>query len=74
MTKVYFVKASAKDDLDTIHKKIYSLYVQAGFDNLFSMEDLIAIKIHFGEKGNTTHIPANYFNKVIRFKVLSQTP
>ena len=65
MTKVYFVKASAKDDLDTIHKKIYSLYVQAGFDNLFSMEDLIAIKIHFGEKGNTTHIPANYFNKVI---------
>ncbi len=63
--KVYFIHASASDNLETIHKKILNLYDQAQFNLCFEPADLVAIKIHFGNEGNTTHVPANYLTSVI---------
>jgi uncharacterized Fe-S center protein len=63
--KVYFIPASASESLDTIHKKLLALYNLANFKICFELKDLIAIKIHFGEDGNTTHIPANYLLPII---------
>jgi uncharacterized Fe-S center protein len=58
--KVYFISASASESLDTIHKKLLALSQQANFSICFEPKDLVAIKIHFGEEGNTTHIPAEF--------------
>lgn len=63
--KVYFIPASASESLDSIHKKLLVLYQQANFNACFEPKDFVAIKIHFGEDGNTTHIPANYLKSII---------
>ena len=63
--KVYFIPASASESLDTIHNKLLILYEQANFNVCFEPKDLVAIKIHFGEDGNTTHVPANYLKSII---------
>ena len=63
--KIYFIPASASDSLETIHKKILALYDQAQFNRCFEPTDLVAIKIHFGNEGNTTHVPANYLISII---------
>lgn len=64
--KVYFIPASAGDRLEIIHKKLLALYQRANFNGCFELNDLVAIKIHFGEEGNTTRIPANYFSSLIK--------
>lgn len=63
--KVYFIAASANESLDAIHKKLLVLYDYANFNRCFEPKDFVAIKIHFGEDGNKTHIPANYLNPII---------
>jgi uncharacterized Fe-S center protein len=64
-SKVYLIRAAATDNLDTIHKKLLTLYQHANFDRCIEPQDLVAIKIHFGEEGNVTFIPANYFKPLI---------
>ncbi|UCE07680.1 MAG: DUF362 domain-containing protein, partial [bacterium] len=63
--QVYLIHAAATDNLDTIHKKLLTLYQHADFDRCVEPQDLVAIKIHFGEEGNKTFIPANYFKPLI---------
>ena len=58
--KVYFIPARANESLDTIHKKLLVLYNEANFKDCIESKDSVAIKIHFGEEGNTTHIPAKF--------------
>ena len=67
MTKsnVYFIAASASESLESINNKLLILYNQAGLGNCVEPEDSVAIKIHFGEKGNLTHIPANYIKPIV---------
>jgi len=73
--KVHFIPASASDSLETIHQKLSALYAQAQFDHCFEPMDLVAIKIHFGEEGNTTHVPANYLTPIIdRMKTIKTKP
>ena len=63
--KVFFIPASTTENLETIHQKIILLFEKANLVNCFEAEDFIAIKTHFGEDGNTTHIPANYFPPLV---------
>jgi len=64
--KVYFIAASANDSLDVIHNKLLKLFQSAKLNDCVEPNDLVAIKIHFGEEKNTTHIPASYFTSVIK--------
>jgi len=64
-TKVFFIPAKSDENLDQIREKIDALWQAANFDCCFEAEDLIAIKIHFGEKGNVTHIPAKFWTSII---------
>ncbi len=59
-SEVFFLPMSSEEKLNAIHDKIYRIYEAAAFDACVEKNDLVAIKIHFGEKGNTTHIPATY--------------
>lgn len=51
ITKVFFLpnKNISSDNL-------IELFAAAGFENLFNKDDLVAIKVHFGEKGNKAYL------------------
>jgi len=57
-SKVYFIKASVKDGEQVISKKARKLFKAGGFEGCFEENDFTAIKVHVGEDGNNTHIPA----------------
>ncbi len=63
--KVFFSEANTNESMEQIQQKIEALWEAAGFEQCFSAEDLVAIKIHFGEKGNITRIPAKYWTSLI---------
>lgn len=45
--------------------KLDRLFERAGFDNLIEPNDLVAIKLHFGERGNLAHIRPQYLRRIV---------
>ncbi|MDI6800195.1 MAG: DUF362 domain-containing protein [Actinomycetota bacterium] len=41
------------------------LFDRAGFADLIEEGDLVAIKVHFGERGNTAFVPAIYLRRIV---------
>jgi hypothetical protein len=55
--------------------KVVNLFNQIKPDEIFGPNDLVAVKLHFGEAGNTAHIRPQYVRKVIdRLKELHTKP
>lgn len=54
-SRVYFADMRARHGANLVDK-IKKLYVKAGFPELIQPKDLVALKLHFGEKGNTTYV------------------
>ncbi len=54
-SKVYFSSMRASIKRNTLDR-ILGLVNSAGIDSKISKNDLVAIKIHFGEKGNTSYV------------------
>jgi hypothetical protein len=50
---------------ENITDKLYRLMVAAGLENIISKHDLTAIKLHFGESGNTAFIKPVYVRKIV---------
>lgn len=63
-SKVYFsdLRASLKENL---LGKFVRLMDQAGIQSVVSPRELVAIKLHFGEKGNTAFIRPIFLRKVV---------
>jgi len=65
-SKVYLIQlqdgASAKEQAKAIGK----LYETAGVSRCISKRDLVAIKVHVGEKGNTTHLKPEIVAELVR--------
>ncbi len=61
---VFFMdlNATAKENLPD---KLARLIQKAGIKNILKKEDLTAIKIHFGEQGNTAYIRPVFIRKII---------
>ncbi len=57
-SKVYFIKASTNDGEQVISEKARKLFKAGGFAGCFKENDFTAVKVHVGEGGNNTHIPA----------------
>jgi len=57
-TKVYFIKASAKDGEHAISEKARKLFRAGGFARCFKENDFTAVKVHVGEDSNNTYITA----------------
>jgi hypothetical protein len=57
-SKVYFIKASINDGEKAISEKARKLFKAGGFARCFKEKDFTAVKIHVGEEGNNTYIPA----------------
>jgi uncharacterized Fe-S center protein len=54
---VFFVDFKAESHDDSIDIKLAKLFDAAKFNELFHEKDLTAVKLHFGERGNTSFIP-----------------
>jgi len=55
-SKVYFHNLRTRNDKGNKANKVRSLYEAAQFDRFIKKDDLTAIKLHFGEKGNDGYI------------------
>ncbi len=55
-SKVYYANMKASSHKESLIKKLSKLFYKAGFHELIEENDLVAIKQHFGEPGNTAFI------------------
>ena len=55
-SKVYFSDLKADTKEGNLPNKIVKLFKETGFPNSLESKDLIAIKMHFGEQGNTAFV------------------
>lgn len=65
MSDVYFMKFGAKKNSENLIKKIGRLYDHTGYGDMLSEGDLTAIKVHFGEPGNTTFLRPIYVRPIV---------
>ena len=61
---VYFIPAARSEGPRVVAEKVRSLFGKAGLDTLVHQNDLVALKIHFGEQGNVTSIPPGFAKPV----------
>lgn len=59
-SKVYFVRAERGDDLESVRAKTLWLLENAGLKKIIKKDALVAIKLSFGEEGNTGHVDAKH--------------
>ncbi|RLI62399.1 MAG: 4Fe-4S ferredoxin, partial [Promethearchaeia archaeon] len=64
-SKVYFIGLDVEDEEDQMHLKIQRLFDAAEFNSFLKKGDLTAIKVHFGEMGNSTFIPPWYIASIV---------
>lgn len=64
-SKVYFVNLRARSPRENKISKIRKLYEAAGFDDFTQKNDLTAIKLHFGERGNDSYINPVFVRQVV---------
>jgi len=62
---VYFAPFKAKKSSENLASMVTKLFEIANFDKCISENDLTAIKVHFGETGNTTFLSPVYVRKVV---------
>ena len=55
-SKVYFCDLYSNSENKNMANSIKRLFDKAGFNDLIEENDQVAIKLHFGEKGNTTYL------------------
>ncbi len=64
-SKVYLAKASWGEDPDSIRKKTRWLLKSLGLKKFITKNSLVAVKLSFGEKGNTGHVDARHARFVV---------
>lgn len=62
---VWLAKIGPGEPPETIARKAKALYFAAGLNSIFEKDDLVAIKIHFGERDNTGFVKPEYIRPMI---------
>lgn len=63
-SKVYFATAGGRFRQGPLDK-LHMLFDAAGFAELLKERELVAVKVHFGERGNTSFVPPQYIRAVV---------
>jgi uncharacterized Fe-S center protein len=64
-SKVYFASARTRSHTDNKIAKIRRLAEAAGLAGIVAKGDLAAVKLHFGEHGNDTHLKPVYVRQIV---------
>jgi uncharacterized Fe-S center protein len=64
-SKVYFVNFRSRSEGENTAAKIRKLFDKAGIRAIISEDELVAVKMHFGEKGNDAYISPVYVRQVV---------
>lgn len=64
-TKIYFIHVENSENKHSVMNKIHHLYQVANLGNLLKNNDLVGLKIHFGENRNNTHISPGWVKPLI---------
>jgi uncharacterized Fe-S center protein len=64
-SKVYFASVHSQVKQESLLVKLQKLYDKAGFGDMIDKDDIVAIKIHFGEKGNTAYIRPTFARQIV---------
>jgi uncharacterized protein len=64
-SRVYFADLRARRPEESTISKIQKLFEEAGFVELLGVDDLTAIKIHFGEYGNDSYVNPVFVRQVV---------
>lgn len=71
---VYFASARTSHERSQV-KKVEELFDKAGFTQVVEKGDLVAVKVHFGERGNTAFLPPLFVRPVVeRIKACGGKP
>ncbi|HEK86099.1 MAG: DUF362 domain-containing protein [Candidatus Saccharicenans sp.] len=62
---VYLIRAKRDEKPEIIARKARAIYLALGLNEKIEPEDFVALKIHFGEKGNTGHIKPRWITGII---------
>lgn len=63
--KVYFANARARLHTENKLAKLHKLAQAVGLGDIVGTNDLTAVKLHFGEKGNDTHLRPMYVRQIV---------
>ena len=63
-SKVFFTDLRVTPQ-QNIFKKLDKLLVKAEFNNIIEKGDMTAIKLHFGERGNTSYVKPIYLRRIV---------
>ncbi len=64
--KVCLYRFTSSDQINQIQSRLKTLFHKAGFDDIVEKNDLTAIKVHMGEKGNVSYLAPDYVEPVVR--------
>ena len=64
MSTVYFANTSAKNKKSLL-EKVEILAENAGIKNIIEKDELVAVKVHFGERGNTGFVSPIFVRRVV---------
>ncbi|MGQ9673386.1 MAG: DUF362 domain-containing protein [Candidatus Aminicenantales bacterium] len=65
-SRVYFLAADRREGDKALARKAERLYLGLGLDERIEKDDFVALKIHFGEKGNTGFIKPAWLEGMIQ--------
>ena len=64
-SQVYFIRGSRKEEARAISKNVEKLYFALELDERIEKGDFVALKVHFGEKGNTGYIKPVWLENLV---------
>jgi uncharacterized Fe-S center protein len=64
-SRVYFTAATRREEPGALSKKLERLYLELGLDDKIEKGSFVALKIHFGEKGNIGHIQPRWLEDLV---------
>lgn len=65
MSKVYFTSLYAASKEENVPNKLRKLYERSEFKSLMAPKEQTAVKLHFGEKGNTTYVHPVFVRAIV---------
>jgi uncharacterized Fe-S center protein len=65
-SNVFLTEITTQTEQDQWHQKTQKLLRSVGIKNAISPNQLVAVKMHFGEKGNVTHLQPRHIEPIIR--------